>query len=268
MLRTAAITVQGRITTASNTTLYCELDLDGETLAAVYKPIAGERPLWDFPTGTLAGREVAAYVVSVATGWDVVPPTVLRDGPLGPGMCQLWVDVDPDVELVDLVPTGTRQAGWRRVLDATGVDGSPVSLVHADHPLLRRMAVLDGVLNNADRKGGHVLVGRDGSVHGVDHGVCFHVEDKLRTVLWGWAGQPVPDEAVPVLDRLATDLTPGTDTALRTRLLELISPAEVDATHARTVRLLQRRRHPRPGQGWPPTCSPVPTPRCGPAWPT
>jgi uncharacterized repeat protein (TIGR03843 family) len=139
----------------------------------------------------------------------------------------VWIDVDDEVDLGELV---------RRV----------------DDPALRRIALLDAVLNNADRKGGHVLATPDGSVHGVDHGVCFHVEDKLRTVLWGWAGQPVTEEGRAMLARLAADLQPGADTALRAGLVELVSPAEVDAAHARTVRLLQRGRHPRPGHRWPP----------------
>ena len=137
------------------------------TLAAecVYKPVAGERPLWDFPDGTLAGREVSAYLVSEATGWRVVPPTVLRDGPFGPGMVQLWMDVDP---------TSTCRVRPPR------------------HPALRRMAVFDAVVNNADRKGGHILPTPDGHVYGVDHGICFSVEPKLRTLLWRWAGKPLP----------------------------------------------------------------------------
>ena len=139
----------------------------------VYKPVAGERPLWDFPDGTLAGREVAAYAVSEATGWDVVPPTVLRDGPFGPGMCQLWIDTvaDDDHALVDVMARGVPAGGWLHVLDALGSGGEPVVLAHADDERLRRMAVLDAVINNADRKGGHVLPGPTRSVHGVDHGV-------------------------------------------------------------------------------------------------
>jgi hypothetical protein len=148
--------------------------------ACVYKPVQGERPLWDFPDGTLAGREVSAYLVSVATGWDLVPPTVLRDGPFGPGMCQLWIDVD-DVDLA--------------------------ALARSDHPDLRRMAVFDAVVNNADRKGGHLLP-LGNRIRGVDHGVCFSAEDKLRTLLWQWRGLPLTDEAVDVLSRLRAELDP------------------------------------------------------------
>jgi uncharacterized repeat protein (TIGR03843 family) len=188
LLRRGDITVEGRLVDASNATLFCEIVLDGVDARCVYKPVAGERPLWDFPEGTLAGREVAAYAVSEATGWGVVPPTVMRDGPFGPGMVQLWVEIDTDVDLVDVVAPDRVPSGWLRVLDALGSAGQPVVLAHADDERLRRMAVLDTVLNNADRKGGHVLPLPVGTVHGVDHGVTFHVEPKLRTVLWGWAG--------------------------------------------------------------------------------
>ena len=141
-------------------------------------------------SGTLADREVAAYLVSEALGWDVVPPTWLRDGPHGPGMVQLWREPDPDQEAVTLVAEGEVPPGWQHVFD--GIDGRdlPVSLVHEDSEALRRMAVFDIVINNADRKGGHVLEMTDGHRYGVDHGVSFHVEHKLRTVLWGWLGEP------------------------------------------------------------------------------
>ena len=168
---------------------------DRRGAACVYKPVAGERPLWDFPDGTLADREVAAYLVSEALGWDVVPPTVLRDGPHGPGMVQLWQEPDPEQEAVDARP---RRARCRRAgcASSTALDDrdQPVSLVHEDTAALRRMAVFDVVVNNADRKGGHVLAMTDGHRYGVDHGVTFHVEHKLRTVLWGWAGEPLDDD--------------------------------------------------------------------------
>ena len=159
LLRHGEITVEGRLVDASNATLLCEIALDGAEERCVYKPIAGERPLWDFPDGTLAGREVATYLVAEASGWSIVPPTVLRDGPFGPGMCQLWVDADPSVELIDVVAPSKLPDGWLHVLDALGSGGQPVVLGHADDVRLRRMAVLDAVVNNADRKGGHVLPG-------------------------------------------------------------------------------------------------------------
>jgi uncharacterized repeat protein (TIGR03843 family) len=247
LLRHGEITVQGRLVDASNATLFCEISGDGAQARCVYKPVAGERPLWDFPDGTLAGREVAAYAVSEAAGWSIVPPTVLRDGPFGPGMCQLWVDSDESVELVDVVPPRAVPPGWRHVLDALGAGGEPVVLGHADDPRLRRMAVLDVVLNNADRKGGHVLPGPDGVVRGVDHGVCFHTEPKLRTVLWGWAGERLSDEEVEVL-HLLDDALEG---ALGAELLALISAAEVTACRRRVRQLLRDAALPYPVEGWP-----------------
>jgi uncharacterized repeat protein (TIGR03843 family) len=220
--------------------------LDGVTSACVHKPVAGERPLWDFPEGTLAGREVAAYLVSEASGWGVVPPTVLRDGPFGPGMCQLWIE-HTDEELVDVVPQGCVPAGWLPVVDALGTGGMEVTLVHADHPALRRMALLDVMTNNADRKGGHILPLPDGTVHGVDHGLCFNVEDKPRTVLWGWAGEPLAEEERVTLERLDAELGGRLAAVLR----PLVSRVEVDATRHRIRRLLRRGRMPRPGGGWP-----------------
>jgi len=249
LLRHGAITVEGRLVDASNATLFCEVEHDGRADRCVYKPVAGERPLWDFPDGTLAGREVAAYAVSRATGWDVVPPTVLRDGPFGPGMVQIWVEtVDDGADtLVDVMAPEALPAGWLRVLDALGSDGEPVVLGHADDDRLRRMTVLDVVLNNADRKGGHVLLEPGGAVHGVDHGVSFHVEPKLRTVLWGWAGDPLRDEEVDVLSRLRADLGEGLGSALA----ELLTRSEVLACRRRIDRLLTDRRLPFPVEGWP-----------------
>ena len=182
------------------------------SIDCVYKPVAGERPLWDFPDGTLAGREVAAYVVSEALGWDVVPPTVLRgDAPAGPGMVQAWREPDdgPGPGRPGARP-GRLPEGYLHVLDAYDGDDQPVSLVHEDSDALRRMAVFDIVVNNADRKGGHVLAMPDGHRFGVDHGVAFHVDDKLRTVLWGWAAEPLdPDgrrrACARSLDRLRAD---------------------------------------------------------------
>ena len=220
-LRDGAIEVEGRLVDASNATLYVSVTHDGSSAHAVYKPIRGERPLWDFPDGTLAFREVAAYEVSVATGWDVVPPTVFRDGPFGDGMVQLWIDVDADVDLVDLV--------------------------RLDHPALRRMAVFDAVVNNADRKGGHLLPVPGGHVYGCDHGVCFNEEPKLRTVLWGWRGTRFVDEEVTVLESLRDELAGD----LGTRLRGLLSGAEVEATYDRVDELLRTCRFPEPSPDWP-----------------
>ncbi|MEU1606273.1 SCO1664 family protein [Micromonospora matsumotoense] len=240
--------LEGRLVDASNTTLRAILTLDGQTARCVYKPVRGERPLWDFPDGTLAGREVSAYLVSRATGWDLVPPTVLRDGPLGPGSCQLWIDEPDDAEpLVGFVPAEAVPPRWFPVAAARDDDGAAYALAHADDPRLARLAVLDAVLNNADRKGGHVLVGAEDRIYGVDHGVCFHVEAKLRTVLWGWAGRQLPADAVQVLDTLAGQL--GGE--LGAELAEHLTLGEVAEVGARVERLRDTGRFPLPPQEWP-----------------
>jgi hypothetical protein len=223
LLRRGELSVEGRLVDASNATFYCAVSADGRTAACVYKPVAGERPLWDFPDGTLAEREAAAFEVSVALGWPIVPPTVLRDGPLGRGMVQLWVDVDASVEITRFM---------RRY----------------DLEPLRRIALFDAVINNADRKGGHLLPLADGRVFGVDHGVTFHVEDKLRTVLWQWAGDRIPGEMCAELKALRREL----DGALGERLGELLTRREVTRTRLRVDRLLSTRRHPEPAGDWPP----------------
>jgi len=215
------LSIEGRLVDASNTTLYGRITAGALEFACVYKPIAGERPLWDFPDGTLAGREVGAHLVSQATGWDVVPPTVMRDGPLGVGMCQLWIDVDPDADVL--------------------------AMLHSDHPGLRRIAIFDAVVNNADRKGGHLLPAPGGHVFGVDHGICFSTDDKLRTILWQWRGTPLPDETLDTLAALREDLAAG----LGRRLRELLTSREVAATRRRVDRLLRERCFPQPGDGWP-----------------
>ncbi|MDF3299867.1 SCO1664 family protein [Streptomyces tropicalis] len=249
LLTEGELTVRGRIRDASNAALLCTAVLDGREASCVYKPVAGERPLWDFPDGTLAGREVAAYEVSEATGWGLVPPTVLREGPYGEGMCQLWVEPLADTELLALVDAEEPGPGWRAVALAEVGEGRTALLVHADDERLRRMAVLDAVINNADRKGGHLLPTPDGLLYGIDHGVTFNVENKLRTLLWGWAGEPLPEEAVAVLGQLRDALADGGD--LAARLAALITPAEVGATRARVDALLASGRHPEPGGDWP-----------------
>ena len=221
LLRLGTLKVEGRLVDASNTTLYCSLSRDGLTAACVYKPVRGERPLWDFPDGTLAARETAAYVVSTALGWNVVPPTVLRDGPFGEGMVQLWIDGDETVDLG--------------------------RLIRADRPALRRMAVFDAVVNNADRKGGHLIPVPGGHVYGVDHGVSFHQQDKLRTVLWSWAGQPLPDETVDALSELRASL----EGPLEVALSELLTRREVVAVRRRVDLLLTCRCYPEPSGDWP-----------------
>lgn len=245
-LRVGELAVEGRLTVASNLTLLAQVHVDGRAWRCVYKPVSGEAPLWDFPEGSLAGREVAAYEVSEAAGWHVVPPTVLRkDGPYGPGMCQLWLE-GAEPLLVDIVPPGDIPDGWLPILEAVDEFGSPVAVVHADNPQLRRMALFDVVVNNADRKGGHVLADGQGSegagVLGVDHGVTFHIEPKLRTVLWGWAGASLTDDERSELTRLRSQL----DGSLAARLDGLISASEVEATAGRIDGLLVSGALPRP----------------------
>ena len=240
--------LEGRLVDASNTTLRAEITLDGLTRRCVYKPVRGERPLWDFPDGTLAGREVSAFLVSQATGWGLVPPTILRDGPLGLGACQLWIDEPAEAEsLIGFVPAYDVPPGWLAVASARDEDGDAYALAHADDPRLSRLAVLDAVINNADRKGGHVLYAPGGQIHGVDHGVCFHVENKLRTVLWGWTGKPIPAESVEVLARVGEQL----DGDLGAALEEHLTVAEVQHARLRVRRLLRAARFPKPPQDWP-----------------
>ncbi|MGW4897855.1 SCO1664 family protein [Kitasatospora sp. NPDC004240] len=248
LLREGALTVHGRLGDASNAALYCTVTLDGLSAQAVYKPVAGERPLWDFPDGTLAGREVASYELSAATGWALIPPTVLRDGPHGPGMAQLWVEPDPAADpLLALQDPAGPEEGWLPVVLAEVGGGRTALLVHPDDARLRRLAVLDAVLNNADRKGGHLIPAADGRIYGIDHGVTFNTEDKLRTLLWGWAGQPLPAEATAVLESLAGRL----DGDLGELLAPHLTAAELDATRARVAALLGSGTHPHPSDDWP-----------------
>ncbi|MFK8905713.1 SCO1664 family protein [Streptomyces sp. YS-3] len=257
LLAKGELTVRGRIREASNAVLYCSVSYEGSQAHCVYKPVAGERPLWDFPDGTLAQREVAAYEVCAALGWDLVPPTVLRDGPYGEGMVQLWIE-PPTGEteasgqdgLLALVEGEEPGEGWKPVGLADVGEGRTALLVHADDERLRRLAVLDAVINNGDRKGGHLLPAEGGRLYGIDHGVTFNVDDKLRTLLWGWAGEPLTGEAVAALTRLAAALAPGEP--LATRLAELITAAELDALRGRVAGLLADGVHRSPSGEWPP----------------
>lgn len=238
-LATAELVLTGRLATASNATFLATI---GDA-AVVYKPVAGEAPLWDFPSGTLARREMAAYLVSEILGWGVVPRTWLRDGPLGEGMVQLWQEQDPAQRAVDLVPTDDVPAtGWRAVLEGLDQDEQRITLVHEDTPALRRMAVFDVLVNNADRKGDHVLAMADGHRHGVDHGLTFHHDDKLRTVLWGWLGEALTSEELGSISRVAD----GLDGELGLRLAELLSAEEIEALAERCARLRAEGRFPAP----------------------
>ncbi len=313
-LRAAPLEVLGQLLDSSNTTLLVALEGSDAGAApepngalacthAIYKPVAGERPLWDFPDGHLAHREVATWLVATAGGWDVVPPTVLRDGPFGRGSVQRWVtavpgeaervtfddededededdgefgwgeqaeadgsphgpadedaadlyDVDTQVEhsdrFVDLFEPAELPQGWLPVLSGQLSTGGHVVVAHADRADLRSVAVLDAVLNNSDRKGSHLLLGLDGRLWCIDHGLTLHREDKLRTVLWGWAGRPIPEADLTRVARLREQLDPGT--ALMGQLLELLTRAEIVALRRRCDQLLSAGVHPHPSPDWP-----------------
>ena len=212
-LKSAPLKVHGRIVNASNSTMLVETDDGDGSLLAVYKPRVGERPLWDFPQGSLHLREVAAYEVSHHLGWQVVPPTLLREGPMGQGSVQLFIDHDP-------------RRHYFVLLDDDAHDEQ-----------LMRMATFDLLVNNADRKGGHVLLADDGHIWGCDHGLTFHVEPKLRTVIWEFGGTTLPDEWCADLRRLASDLRG--DSALASRLGDLLSPGEVEVLAARAEAIVK-----------------------------
>lgn len=220
------IEIVGRLVEASNVTLLVAVHGDvpgrGATVAAaVYKPIRGERPLWDFPDGTLAHREVAAFIVSRASGWGVVPPTVFRDdAPVGPGMLQLWMETRVDVDIVERI--------------------------RAADPRLRRIALFDAVVNNADRKAGHLLIRPDGTIQGVDHGVTFSPDPKLRTVLWGWRGTRFAPREEQVLVLLRRALP-----RLRAELEPHLATEELEATRERIEDLIRAQRFPQPHPDWP-----------------
>jgi uncharacterized repeat protein (TIGR03843 family) len=263
-LECGEIQVVGQIVEASNVALLVEVGEPASRsglahptlpapLQAIYKPVRGERPLWDFPEGTLAAREVASWLLAEATAYGVVPPTVLREGPLGAGSVQLWIGdpyagQDPAAAVVRLVPTGTRQAGWLRAFEAETRSGAAVTIVHEDAEDVRDAAVLDAILNNADRKGSHLVRDGAGVLWGFDHGLTLHVEPKLRTVLWGWAGLPLRPGDLERLERLVSELD---GSPMRTALDRLLPAEDVRALLTRVQRLAAAGVHPRPSRGWP-----------------
>ncbi|HEY9566066.1 MAG TPA: SCO1664 family protein [Nocardioides sp.] len=240
-ISTGELNIEGRVMPASNATFLATID----GIGVVYKPVRGERPLWDFPDGTLAQREVAAYAVSQALGWNVVPTTVLREGPHGPGMVQAWAEPDVEQLPVDIVARDVLPEGYLHVFDAVGPDDEPVSLIHEDTVPLRLMAVFDVLINNGDRKGGHVLAMDYGHRYGVDHGVAFHVENKLRSVLWGWMGQELNAQEREDIARVRDDQD------LTSRLADLITADELVAFRARCDTLLDEGVMPAPSGDWP-----------------
>ena len=249
ILQTGDLTIEGRLRAASNTTLRCLIAPEADVAwRCVYKPLAGERPLWDFADGTLGRREVATYAIAEQLGWHVVPPTVWREsGPLGPGMVQLWIDAVEDSALVDLVPVGQVPEGWSSVLEGEDAQGSAIALVHSNDPDLERIAVLDALVNNADRKGGHLLRDGGGHVWAIDHGVTLGVDEKLRTVLWGWAGQPIRTDLHADLVALST----AWHDDLPEAVVAALDSSELQALRDRLTALVTTGVMPLPGVDWP-----------------
>jgi uncharacterized repeat protein (TIGR03843 family) len=229
-LQKGEIDLQGQFLNGSNYTFMARLAYETLDVAIVYKPVRGEQPLWDFPNGTLAKREVAAYVVSEALGWELVPPTVYRrKGPLGAGSVQLYIEHDPEYHFFNFE--------------------------EKDKQRLRPVAVFDLLVNNADRKGSHILMDSNDHLWVIDHGLCFHEEDKLRTVIWDFGGQEMPISLLEPLQKLQGQLQGKND--LTVQLLSLLQQGEVNALARRARRLLDNRRFPYPGSGhrpypWPP----------------
>lgn len=223
-MRSGELSVTGRLVDASNATLYGVIkSIEGvelDEIRVIYKPVAGERPLWDFPDGSLANREYAAFLISEIANWNLVPTTILREGPFGPGMVQQWIDIDESVDLA--------------------------TYYSQDQPLLRKLALFDAVTNNTDRKIGHLLPTADGKLLGCDHGVTFHREDKLRTVLWQWAGANLTENELVELRTLAGEILKE-----QNLLGGLISEMEIQALLARIERLISTGTFPEPSDEWP-----------------
>ena len=219
-IKSGTLEISGRLVDASNATLYGEISYGQTIFPVVYKPIAGERPLWDFENGNLASREVAAYQLSQAAGFELVPPTLLRDGPFGVGAVQRWIDLDEDIDLIT----------WAQ----------------SDDPRLRNMALFDAVINNTDRKFGHILLDKEGNLFGCDHGVTFHEEAKLRTVLWQFAEMAFNQEEIERLENLAELIRSG-----NLNLSLLITEAEIAALILRIENLRKDGRFPLPNPEWP-----------------
>ncbi|NBU30780.1 MAG: SCO1664 family protein [Actinobacteria bacterium] len=245
-LETSQFTLVSRIDGASNDVFLASLDDTGAQ--AVYKPVSGERELWDFPTGSLAGREVATYLLSDALGLDVVPRTVWRaQGPLGPGSLQELVEVDAQApDAVTLLSAPDLDARYLVVAQLEDRSGGQWLLAHEQHPDIRRLAILDALVNNADRKAGHVLAAAGRRYLGIDHGVCWHEESKLRTVLWGWAGDALEDDES---EHLHSQLGKLPD--VKELFLQHISKREWNAFMRRYELMCEQRAMPLPHDDWP-----------------
>ena len=224
-LNNGVLTVTGRLVDASNATLYamCSVKSSGadREFPCIYKPIAGERPLWDFPDGSLANREYLTFLVSHWLNLHLVPPTILRDGPYGTGMVQKWIDIDPSVDLM--------------------------AFYQGNDPKLRLLALLDIITNNTDRKIGHLIPIEGGHLYGCDHGVTFHVDDKLRTVLWQWAASSFTDDEISLLVQ-AREIFTGDKLEI---ISGLIDEEEIAATISRIDRALFEESFPVPNPDWP-----------------
>lgn len=237
VLQTGTMEVEGVLPWSSNYSFLVRVCKEDMELEAVYKPRRGERPLWDFPQGTLCQREVAAFLISEAIGWHIVPPTVLRQGQHGVGSVQLFIDHDPEQHYFTI--EGDAQYCEQ----------------------LQRIALLDLIINNADRKGGHVLLQVDeaakgiGRLWGIDHGICFHTDQKLRTVIWEFAGAPIPEAMQQELRTLRTQLA-DPESLIARALAELLAHNEIRALNRRLNRLIEKAAFPEPGPGrhypWPP----------------
>ncbi len=229
-LRNGEIVVEGRFTWGSNFTFLCDVKRGEETIKAVYKPTQGERPLWDFPSETLAGREVAAYLVSEAGGWHMVPPTVYRaDGQAGGGSLQFYVDHDPEYHYFNFTSEEKER--------------------------LRPVVIFDEVINNTDRKGGHVVMDDEKHIWLIDHGVCFHEKSKLRTVVWDFANQQIPEDCLQQIRSFKEKLTPEQE--VYQELVKHLSEIEIRAMIARIDKLVKTGIFPRPSGNrysypWPP----------------
>ena len=208
----------GRLVDASNATLQAVIEDSDPLIKVIYKPIAGERPLWDFEDGNLASRELSAFIVSDVAGFDIVPFTTLRDGPFGMGMVQQWIEVDNKVDVIEFG--------------------------QSENPQLKRLALFDAVINNTDRKFGHLLLEQSGKLYGCDHGVAFHKENKLRTVLWQFAGINFDQDEINLLGALLK-------IDWREKLSSYITDEEIQALYVRIQNLISDGKFPEPSQNWP-----------------
>jgi uncharacterized repeat protein (TIGR03843 family) len=220
-ITTGKLSVTGRLVDASNATLFGHVTGENNSeVSIIYKPIAGERPLWDFPDGTLAAREVAAYLFSEFGRFNIVPFTILRDGPFGLGSVQEWVEIDESVDIIDLAQSRDKR--------------------------LRKIIIFDALINNTDRKIGHLLPSRTGELFVCDHGVCFHEEDKLRTVLWQWRTEPLSEHETEILFDLRKRFH-----SFQELSRDLLTEKELNATLARINRMIASAIFPTPSEDWP-----------------